>query len=495
VVSALIFSEKRQNQKLLLMLAEDLPTSSEDNEYRLDCGTPSGLWGVSVNEVAPRTFNSASPPRERASNLAGLQSRRLYSGVQDEEASTEDTSTGGVLTGQYVSLAEDTSSRETAILSPDGKVAVHKNVLPELCAPSCAAAIVVYIGTLLLVGAPLWPSTSLDDGDSWLHDIKSYPEPDPAFARMCLLCAVAFMAAAVHNATALIFLRRGAAQRSVSHCAVCINVTAAHAHWMMGAGHSPTFNSCFGRTMHATRFAEWLSTLFLMMVLTNALDCSSRRDLIRSSCMQVASVALGFAASATCQLTGDFSSCLSGSSLYLSRSNDTHTNNFETCCGTAVHWQHRGVSGPEDKAWWLPSAMMHASKAHQLNLLLLLGSCWCFAGWPLEVLHEWRERFSAQRAGAEVGLAHATQAAVLRAFAAAAWTLFPALYFLGAFDPAWFPPNIEIYAYSAVDLLTKFMYANVLCDANLLNLWAEDRARAQIARKESANEAHRHFLR
>jgi len=476
------------------MIAEDLATNSEeDNEYRLDCGAPSGLWGVSVNQEAPSTSNSTSPPRIRIPDAAGARSRRLFAGLYGERKSAQESA--AVLTGEYVSLAEETSSRETAVLSPDGAVAVHKNMLPELCVPSCVAAIIVYIGTLVIVGAPLWPSTTLHVGDSWLHDIASYPEPDPAFARMCLLCAVAFLAAAVHSATALVFIRRGAAQRSVSHCAVCINVTAAHAHWMMGTGHSPTFNSCFGRTMHATRFAEWLSTLFLMMVMTNALDCSSRRELIRSSCMQVASVALGFVASATCQLARDPWSCLSKSSICTNISNITYPNSYETCRGAVINWQHRGVSGPEDNAWWLPSSMMNASKAHQLNLLLLLGSCWCFAGWPLQVLHEWQERFRAQRAGTEIGLAHATQAAVLRAFAAAAWTLFPALYFLGAFNPTWFPPSVEIYAYSAVDLLTKFMYANVLCDANLLNLWAEDRARAQIARKENANEAHRHFLR
>ena len=398
-----------------------------------------------------------------------------------------------VRTGEYTSLAEE-ASLEDSTRSSDGTRAVHKNLLPELCLPSCAIAFALYTGPHVLLRAPLMQFTPLHEENLRLHDIMSYPKPDPAFARMCFLCSVAFVAAAVHSATALIFIRRGSAQRSVSACAVCINLTAAHAHWMMGAGHSPTFDSCFGRTMHATRFAEWLSTLFLMMVMTNALDCLSQRNLLIEACKQVASVALGFVANAACQLSGDLPSCPHNSSNNRSNSCAVEIDSRH-CRSSTAHWKHRGVLGPDDREWWLPSAIIQASKAHQLNLLLLLASCWLYASWLLKVWNEWQERLREQRAGTEVGLAHATQAAVLRAFAATAWTMFPVVYFLGVFNVSWFPPNVELYAYSVVDLSTKFMYANVLCNANLLNLWAEDRARAQIVRKEKANEAHRQFLR
>jgi hypothetical protein len=245
--------------------------------------------------------------------------------------------------------------------------------------------------------------------------------------------------------------------------------------------------------MHAARFAEWLSTIFLMMVMTNALDCPSRRGLLRATVKQVASVALGFASSACCQLSGEgYPGCTAGLS-----SGGSGGGWKQSSGGGAAHWQHRGVSGPEAGGWWLPAALFRASRPHQLSLLLLVGSCWCFADWPLQVWAQWQRRRRARPALGRVATphAHATQAAVLRAAAAGAWTLFPALFALGALNPAWFPPQAETCAYSVVDLLTKFVYANMLCDANLLSLWAENKARAQLAQKERANEAHRHFLR
>jgi hypothetical protein len=45
------------------------------------------------------------------------------------------------------------------------------------------------------------------------------------------------------------------------------------------------------------------------------------------------------------------------------------------------------------------------------------------------------------------------------------------------------------------DLLSKFVQANVLSDANLMDLWTEQAYRTQIAQKQQANEAQRYFLR
>ena len=50
-------------------------------------------------------------------------------------------------------------------------------------------------------------------------------------------------------------------------------------------------------------------------------------------------------------------------------------------------------------------------------------------------------------------------------------------------------------AYTAGDLVAKFVYANVLSDANLMDLWTEQAYRAQLAQKQQANEAQRDFLR
>jgi len=477
-------------------VAKDLPSSVEDNEYRLDCVENSSDWGVAVNQAAPGSSKCPRVqviPKKTNSNTPMPQSQRRTIGAIHDGVSAEDGSS--LRTGKHTSsLAE-----ETAPPPLDGELGVHKNLLPALCMPSCAISTLLYTSALVLMGAPLWPHAPMRAEQFGLHDSTSYPEPDPAFARICLLCSVALLAAAVHSAIVLIFIPRGAAQRSVSHCAVCINLIGAHAHWMMGAGHSPTYDSCFGRTMHATRFAEWLSSLFLIMVMTNALDCSSRCDLLRESGRHILSIVLGFTASAACQLSGGPSGCslknIGIDSNCCNSNNCTDVIVSGSCHGSAAHWQHRGVSGPDDRAWWLPSSIMQASAAHQLNLVLLPLSCWCHVSWLLKVRHEWQERLNAQRAGYNVSLAHATQAAVLRAFAAATWTMLPVLFFLGVSNSSWFPPNIEIRAYSVVDLLTKFMYANVLCNANLLNHWAEDRARAEIIHKEKANEAHRHFLR
>ena len=50
-------------------------------------------------------------------------------------------------------------------------------------------------------------------------------------------------------------------------------------------------------------------------------------------------------------------------------------------------------------------------------------------------------------------------------------------------------------AYTVGDLLSKFVQANVLSDANLMDLWTEQAYRTQIAQKQQANEAQRYFLR
>jgi signal transduction histidine kinase len=50
-------------------------------------------------------------------------------------------------------------------------------------------------------------------------------------------------------------------------------------------------------------------------------------------------------------------------------------------------------------------------------------------------------------------------------------------------------------AYSVLDLLAKFLYANVLTEAHLRQLSPEEEVRAQLQLKQNANDAQRHFLR
>ena len=48
---------------------------------------------------------------------------------------------------------------------------------------------------------------------------------------------------------------------------IVVNVISAHSHYIMSLGAAPVFKSCWGRTMHAARLAEWIPAVFLLAVL------------------------------------------------------------------------------------------------------------------------------------------------------------------------------------------------------------------------------------
>lgn len=55
--------------------------------------------------------------------------------------------------------------------------------------------------------------------------------------------------------------------------------------------------------------------------------------------------------------------------------------------------------------------------------------------------------------------------------------------------------NTECIMYSLFDLLTKLVYASLLCDSHLVSLSKEDFFREELELKQHAIEAQHHFLR
>ena len=47
---------------------------------------------------------------------------------------------------------------------------------------------------------------------------------------------------------------------------IVVNSIAAHSHFIMSLGAAPVFESCWGRTMHTARLAEWIPNVFLLAV-------------------------------------------------------------------------------------------------------------------------------------------------------------------------------------------------------------------------------------
>jgi hypothetical protein len=129
-----------------------------------------------------------------------------------------------------------------------------RNLLPDVWAPACGVALLIYVGTLALARARWGAAADADDAATRpppLQDAK-YGAADPAFAWVSELFAVAFLASAARNAGALSFLRRDSAQASVVLCVVLINCVAAHAHWLMAYNKGPVYDSCFGRKMQVS---------------------------------------------------------------------------------------------------------------------------------------------------------------------------------------------------------------------------------------------------
>jgi len=513
---------------------QDDTAGSAPSEYLLEPGNASksaGLdrhWGVGVPtaEGTPPMSSSRAPP----------QRRRVTSAV-DSEASNE------AFECVMVGSAEDLGDSEDA--SP-----AYRDFLPDVWVPACIMAVLIYFGTLALVQAQWIPS---DNADTFretppLHDAKYSSAADPYFSWVAELCAVAFLASAARNLGTIAFMRRGSSQTSVLLCVTLINLVAAHAHWLMAYGVGPVYDSCFGRRMHvrakyrcimnnahslffsflfsytsfvsslpnfkriqifisstnshtlqAVRFAEWLSMVFLLAVVMNALDCPSWFELVRSTSLHVIAVALGFASTFTCQLWGPLPNgeCpwLVGSGIGGVSDSSISSISFSSSSGgmsAAIvnegHWKHRGVSGPEDNAWWSPAAFVRSSGAHKGQLVLLLLGAVCY----MDLFRVLKRRAAKQPLS--TAAAAPAQALLLTLWASITWSLCFVVYFVAIFHPTWFTSTHEDVANCIVDLMAKFLYTNVLSEAHLWHFSPEE-VRAELKLIESANDAQRHFLR
>ena len=120
-------------------------------------------------------------------------------------------------------------------------------------------------------------------------------------------------------------------------------------------------------TPQAARFAEWMSTIFLLTVLMNALDCPSWRELVWSTALQFAAVGFGFSASVACQLWGPLHDGGCPWRVPPESSSDSSSDS-----GSEGHWRHRGVAGPDDGTWWAPAALARSSPAFKAQLVALV---------------------------------------------------------------------------------------------------------------------------
>ena len=91
---------------------------------------------------------------------------------------------------------------------------------------------------------------------------------------------------------------------------------------------------------------------------------------------------------------------------------------------------------------------------------------------------------------------------ILTWFASFSFSLFIAANLLGMLNLYWFTAKTESIAYTLFDVVTKFLYASFLAEAHVESISPEDALRVELASKErelalkeSANAAQRHFLR
>jgi len=258
-------------------------------------------------------------------------------------------------------------------------------------------------------------------------------------------------------------------------------------------------------TSQAARFAEWLSMVFLLAVVMNALDCPSWFDLARSTSPLVIAAVLGFASTFTCQLWGPLQDgeCpwLEGSDVGdgVGEASNSSISSYSFCSSSNYtsaafvnegHWKHRGVSGPNDNVWWSPTALARSSGAQKLQLFLLLLGVVCY----VDLFRVLKRRATRQPFSTAATTAPA-QALLFTLWASITWSLYVVIYFISIFHPPWFTSTHEDVANCIVDLLAKFLFANVLSEAHLWHFSQEEEVRAELKLKESANDAQRHFLR
>jgi hypothetical protein len=193
------------------------------------------------------------------------------------------------------------------------------------------------------------------------------------------------------------------------------------------------------------RYAEWMSMVFLLAVLMNALDCPSWRELVWSTALQFAAVGFGFSASAACQLWGPLHD---GGCPW--RVPPAGSSGSDSDSGSEGHWRHRGVAGPDDGTWWAPAALARSSPAHKAQLVALVLAVACF----LDLFRVLKRR--ATRHTPSAATAASAQALLLTLWAAVTWSLFVVTHLVAAFNPPWFTSAREEVSQPALFFMYSF---------------------------------------
>jgi hypothetical protein len=251
-------------------------------------------------------------------------------------------------------------------------------------------------------------------------------------------------------------------QRPVFVCVFVIQSCAAFTHYLLSKGAMPVFDSCFGRTTHSCRLAEWISMVFLVMVLMNALNMVSWREFLRTVVCQTLAISLGCLSMFSCQLQWGYQTV-------------TKSKGKSSC-----EWTY-----PDNSRWtWIPSP----HKVIALSLLLI--SCAFYA----DIFRALRVRRQQRNSGI-AACEQAEQAVRTIELSILGWTAIVFAYFLGTLNLSWFENRREQYFYTACDLCVKFGYSYLLSDAHNNLMTQQESHRLEMALKEDHIKKQRAFLR
>lgn len=303
--------------------------------------------------------------------------------------------------------------------------------------------------------------TLLSDDESTINSFDNNDE----FKLLAMVTSAIFATSALRILVSLALANPS--QRPVLACVFVIQSCAACTHYLFSNGALPVFDSCFGRTTHSARLAEWTSMVFLVMIVMNSLNQLSWREFFRSVTCQTLAVSLGCLSMLSCQLEWGCGM------VTMTPASDA---NNGSCC----QWGHRAGS------WWslLPSPSVVVA------LFLLTIAC----GFYVDIFRVLSVRRQQRRSGI-AACAHAEQAVRILELSTLGWTAIVAAYLLGTLNLSWFDNHREQVFYTAVDLCVKFGYSYLLCDAHINLKSLEESHRTQMALKEEQINKQRTFLR
>jgi hypothetical protein len=382
---------------------------------------------------------------------------------------------------EYVANQED-DENESAHLrqmaAENDPALASRNALPDVWHYACGIGLCTYV--------------------TCVSTFKSYPDmfgdaallPDERYQNVSWMSCTGLLVAAFKNCMAISNSHHlDRKRRSVLNCMLMVNCISAHAHYLIATGALPVWRSCFGRTMHAARWSEWTALVTLMMIVTVALDCDSKRAIVRGTLPQSLSVIFGLASTLTCQLGGDAHHCsVNFPSLYGSHSSTAATSAYEPSDDHAAMSDDAASTAGSGDGWSFQSNVLPAERSmgFELGVCALVVSCLFYC----DIFRICRVAIFAR-----LHTAASAQAVLLALACTFTWSTFVVVFMMGCLNLSWFNDYVESCMYTATDVLAKIMYAEVLSGVHLSNLSPEEWYKAELVLRERANEAQRHFLR